>query len=159
MQFRSRVNGNEQGRSARSRAGRARRHRMPRVVRAFLRRTDASAPPRWTSRAVDPPPLSPNPAPSLGVPPRPGRGPCRPRAVTCRAAACTRACRASTWPSRPSPTPPRLALVLVVPRAQKRLGSHPVSRRQYRRHPSLADVATGSFSHAEPPPPDLLLPS
>jgi hypothetical protein len=38
--------------SPRSRAGRAWRHRVPRVVRAFIRCTDASASPRWTVYAV-----------------------------------------------------------------------------------------------------------
>jgi hypothetical protein len=145
--------------SPRSRAGRARRHRVPRVVRAFLRRTNASTPPRWTTCVVDPPPLSPSPAPRLGAPPRPGRGPCRPRAASCRAAASTRACRASTWPSCPGLTPPRLALVPVVLRArQKCPGSHSVSCHQYCRRSPLADAAAESCfprrtTAAQPAPP------
>jgi hypothetical protein len=43
-----------------NRAG-SRRHRVPRVVRAFLQRTDASAPPRWTCTSVGAPP-DPRPA-------------------------------------------------------------------------------------------------
>jgi hypothetical protein len=87
-----------------NRAG-SRRHRVPRVVRAFLRRTDASAPPLWTTCAVDPPPFSPDPAPRLGVPPRLGHGPCQPRAAACRAATRPRACRAYTWPGRSAKGP------------------------------------------------------
>jgi hypothetical protein len=148
MQFRSRANGIERGQSAdvtalsrRPRATAPCATRRPRVPLAYG---------RFGAFAMDrapsyPPPLSPSPAPRLGAPPRPGRGPCRPRAAARRAAACTRACRASTWPSRPGLTPPRLALVPVVLRArQKRPGSHSVSRCQYRRHSPLADAAAES---------------
>jgi hypothetical protein len=89
---------------------------VPLVVHAFPWRTGALAAPRWNTCIVDPSPLSPNPAPRLGAPPRPGRGPSRPRVAARRAAARTHTCRASTWPQsmlrslRPCTSPPALAV-------------------------------------------------
>jgi hypothetical protein len=76
--------------------------RVPRVVRAFPRCTDASAPLRWTTSVVDPLPLAPSPAPRLGAPPRPAREPSQPRGAARRAAARTHACsrpRNALWPA------------------------------------------------------------
>jgi hypothetical protein len=97
MQFRNRVNRIKQGRPADFTAL-SRRPRAtapgPRVVRAFLRRTDASAPPWWTGTHPGPlrPPKTPYAAPTHGN--GPGRA-TRRATVRPRAAA---SMQRPTWP-------------------------------------------------------------
>jgi hypothetical protein len=75
-----------------NRAG-SRRHRMPRVVRAFLRRTNASAPPLWTRTPWFPPPHPADLCAALRKLKRPGNGPGRATRRRMQHRAGLRACR------------------------------------------------------------------
>jgi hypothetical protein len=103
-----------------NRAG-SRRYRVPRVVRAFLRRTDASAPPLWTRAPWFPPPHPADLCAALRKPKRPGSGPGRATHRRTQHRAGLRTCRSGQLAvprvlSRfATPRPPRVRVTTQLP--------------------------------------------